>query len=95
MVVHIKNVTVITPQTNPKSNASLSFLKCVYRTHGMMNLNQRYSCTAMAASAVPVKPVISTNMTSYQFETDAQDIHEPSELLMHVDPPSGSENTAM
>lgn len=49
----------------------------------------------MAASAVPVKPVISTNMTSYQFETDAQDIHDPSELLTHVDPPSGSENTAM
>lgn len=48
-----------------------------------------------AASAVPVKPVISTNMTSYQLDTDVQYIHDPSELLTHVDPASGSENTAM
>lgn len=48
----------------------------------------------MAASAVPEKPGISTNMTSYQFGTDAQYIQDPPELLMHVDPPSESKNTA-
>lgn len=89
-VVDIKNVTVIVPQTNPRSNASLSFLKCVYCTYGMMDLHQRPSCTAMAASAGPVNPVISSD----QSDTDVQYIHDPSELLMHVDPPSGSENTA-